>query len=871
MTGGFADRGVLYRISTSGDFEVLRSLSEDDAGIPFGELVLAGDGKFYGVSAGGGVGAGSLFRFDPVNSGFDMIYVFTNSTGANPQATLLLGSDGWLYGTTPNGGAEAHGTLFRTDTDGNFELLYSFSAAETNQPWGTLAELGGSIYGAAYGTFTPGVLFRWNGLNGFAAVHTFTSLDGSWPTGGLTAHGGFLYGVTVGGGAAFAGNVFRSSPDGDIEAIHEFDYFDGARPSARPIRVGTAWVGTTETAGAGFAGTVWEIPDAEELSTVCAFGNGEGRSAGGKLIEASDGYLYGTTSAGGLFHDQGTLFRMSKAGDVETLHSFNLLDGRRPYGGLVQGSDGGLFGTTIYGGADNSGVAFRLGLDGAFSLLRSYVWPEDPGIYPGPLAVGPDSEMYGTTEDGGECGAGTVYRLSTSGEPTTIYPSCGAVAGPLTRATDGFMYGVEGTLIIRLSTDGDRTVLYDFWASPVGSGPVPGLAEGPDGNLYGTSGSYVGVGSLYRLTPQGQAMLLHTFPYQGSAFQSASALIRGSDGRIYGTTHTSSSDDPGTIFRTNVYGDFETVYRFPNDDPRALSGVIEGSDGALYGLATDDVYLGDDLAFRLTLGTQVNAITPSSGASFETTPAQIAGSSFQDGATAAVGGQVTTDVQVLGPTQIEATIPLLFPGTLNDVVVTNTDTTSGSLVNGWFADFLDIPQDDSFHPYAESLFRHHVTAGYGNGLFGRNDPITRAQIAPLLLKTGFGAPFQPTACAPFIFTDVACPSLFADWINTLYNYGVTGGCGTDPLVYCPDAHVTRAQIAVFLLKMLHGSDHEPPPCAGVFDDVPCPGGFAVDWIEELYESGITGGCSVVPLLYCPDGPVSRGQMAVLLVRAFGLP
>ena len=122
-----------------------------------------------------------------------------------------------------------------------------------------------------------------------------------------------------------------------------------------------------------------------------------------------------------------------------------------------------------------------------------------------------------------------------------------------------------------------------------------------------------------------------------------------------------------------------------------------------------------------------------------------------------------------------------------------------------------------------------------------------------------------------MYVDVVCPSLFADWIQEMAAKQITQGCQQFPPAYCPDSHVTRAQMAVFILKALHGGSYIPPGCAGIFDDVACPGAFAADWIEDLYNSGVTGGCSTAPLLYCPDGPVSRGQMAVLIVRAFGLP
>jgi hypothetical protein len=119
-----------------------------------------------------------------------------------------------------------------------------------------------------------------------------------------------------------------------------------------------------------------------------------------------------------------------------------------------------------------------------------------------------------------------------------------------------------------------------------------------------------------------------------------------------------------------------------------------------------------------------------------------------------------------------------------------------------------------------------------------------------------------------VFPDVPCSSTFAPWIEALAAEGVTTGCGGGN--FCPDNLVTRRQMAVFLLKSEHGSSYVPPGCAGIFDDVPCPGGAAVDFIEQLSAEQITGGCSISPPLYCPDGTSTRGQMAVFITKTFGL-
>ena len=112
-------------------------------------------------------------------------------------------------------------------------------------------------------------------------------------------------------------------------------------------------------------------------------------------------------------------------------------------------------------------------------------------------------------------------------------------------------------------------------------------------------------------------------------------------------------------------------------------------------------------------------------------------------------------------------------------------------------------------------------------------------MAVFLLKTEHGAAYTPPPCTG-VFPDVACPSLFAPWVEQLAEEGITGGCGAGN--YCPDAPVNRAQMSVFLLKVEHGDSYVPPACVSVFGDVVCPSLFA-PWIEQLYAEGITAGCA----------------------------
>lgn len=189
---------------------------------------------------------------------------------------------------------------------------------------------------------------------------------------------------------------------------------------------------------------------------------------------------------------------------------------------------------------------------------------------------------------------------------------------------------------------------------------------------------------------------------------------------------------------------------------------------------------------------------------------------------------------------------------------------SATLAAGWMADFLDVPQGDVFHADVEKVFRNGITAGCGGGNFCRNNPVRRDQMAVFLLKAEHGSAYVPPSCTPpgvftdvacpgpftdwveqlalegitggcgpgtycpanpvtraqmaallirvehgadyapptctGLFEDVACPGPFADWIEQLAAEGITGGCATDPALYCPNSPNTRGQMTVFLVK-----------------------------------------------------------------------
>jgi hypothetical protein len=238
------------------------------------------------------------------------------------------------------------------------------------------------------------------------------------------------------------------------------------------------------------------------------------------------------------------------------------------------------------------------------------------------------------------------------------------------------------------------------------------------------------------------------------------------------------------------------------------------------------------------------------------------GQFFEPGATVLVGGVPATDVIVEDSNNLTAKMPALPAGSVNDMTVQNPSGSSGTRPNAWISFFND--RATSFANDVDKLIVNEITVGVGGGNYGYADNIKRQSMAVFLLKARHGICYTPPPCVG-LFSDVPCPSTFANWIEAMANEGITGGCGAG--IFCPGAPVRRDQMAVFLMKADRGPSFTPPPCTGRFPDVACPSTFA-NWIEQLAADGITTGCGGGN--YCPTSNNTRGQMATFVVKTFGL-
>ncbi|GEM_PF-3017520 len=229
-------------------------------------------------------------------------------------------------------------------------------------------------------------------------------------------------------------------------------------------------------------------------------------------------------------------------------------------------------------------------------------------------------------------------------------------------------------------------------------------------------------------------------------------------------------------------------------------------------------------------------------------------------------------------TQLTATIPASLTNSMGSANITVYTPSPGggtsSALSLSITSFYDVPGTSSIWRWVEGLYAQGITGGCANTplRYCPNNAITRTQMAVFLLRAMNGGSYTPPTGLTNVFSDVpsAGNEWAQNWINQFYLSGITAGCSSSPMNYCPDNSVTRAQMAIFLLRAEHGSSYTPPAATGIFADLPLPANATIAaWVEQLYNEGITSGCSTDPLNYCPNSPVTRAQMAIFIDRTFG--
>jgi uncharacterized repeat protein (TIGR03803 family) len=414
----------------------------------------------------------------------------------------------------------------------------------------------------------------------------------------------------------------------------------------------------------------------------------------GALTQARDGFLYGTTSEGGAGGQSGTVFKITAAGVLTQVASFDLNNGAAPESGLIQATDGNFYGTTLLGGSANNGTVFKMTPEGAITLLYSFCpvgFLCHDGIDPSAgLVQGIDGKLYGGTDqfgfdncpDGDGSGCGTTFSITTNGDFKRLDLFKGrdgaSLAASLVQSSDGNFYGTtigggitdHGT-VFKMTPSGTLATLYNFCSQKGctdGADPSGGLVQGADGNFYGTTqlGGFAscyqntGCGTFFKITPSGVLTTLHRFcgACGEGAFPTA-APIQATDGNFYGTTTYFASGNAGVLFKMTPAGALTVLHVFCltpcTDGSRPISPLVQDTNGDFYGTATSGGALDSGTLFRLSNGlAQFVRSNPTMGSVGE--DVMILGTDLT-GASRVTFNGTAADFKVVSPTLISASVP----------------------------------------------------------------------------------------------------------------------------------------------------------------------------------------------------------------------
>ena len=510
--------------------------------------------------------------------------------GVAPYMSLVQGLDGNLYGTTSAGGTYNGGTVFKITPSGTLTTIYSFCL-----------------------------------LSGCA--------DGAIPLAGLVlATNGNFYGTTQEGGANGAGTVFKITAGGTLTTLYSFcsqsNCADGTVPNAGLVQAtngdfyGTTLAGGNLLCGGFGCGTVFKITPGGTLATIYSFCSQSNCTDGvdpyAGLVLATNGDFYGTTEFGGanctLRGGCGTVFRITPSGTLTTLYSFcpqggGCADGSTPLAGLIQASNGSIYGTTSGGGDANDGTVFKITLSGTFTRFYSFCSQANcaDGAVPyyGGLIQATDGNFYGTTLDGGaNNNSGTIFQLTPGGTLTTLYNFCSQINAQNV-CTDGY-YAAEGLV---QDTSGK------FYGSTAHGG------ANDDGTIFSLS---VGLGPFVQTLP--------TSGKVGATVYILGTNLTGASNVSFGGTSAAFTVVSATKIKTSVPGN-------------ALTGAVT--------VTTPSGKLKSNKKFRVI--PQITSFTPPSGP--PTTVVTITGVSLKQTTKVSFGGVAATTFTVVNDTTVKATVP----------------------------------------------------------------------------------------------------------------------------------------------------------------------------------------------------------------------
>jgi len=405
-----------------------------------------------------------------------------NDTGIGLAGLMTQGRDGNIYGTVGDDNTNAAGSAFKMTPSGTFTRIYSFCSlakcADGSQPWGGLS----------------------------------LGKDGN------------LYGTTMWGGSLSSGTVFKLTPAGALTTVWNFDNgTDGGAPWYPPLQnlVDGDFYGVSNTQYSGDYGAFYKLvptttpPYKESVPINFNYTDGNDPNL---PTQGTDGNFYGSTLSGGT-KGLGLIYKTTASGVETIFHNFmgyatSNADGAYPIGVMVEGNDGAYYGVTWQGGSSNLGTVFKVASNGTYTLLHSFTGHPD-GAYPrSGLILGSDGNFYGTTLNGGTANDGAIYKVTPSGQVTILYNLCsqsGCADGfspviPLLQHTNGKFYGstsgnsLGGSYFYSLDVGLAPFVKMVNWGGKVGN-TVELLGQGFTGttgvSFNGVAGTFKNVSDTY--------------------------------------------------------------------------------------------------------------------------------------------------------------------------------------------------------------------------------------------------------------------------------------------------------------------------------------------------------------------------------------
>ena len=597
-------------------------------------FIQASDGKLYGMTSEGGNnnvpvndGGGVIFSFDPSSSTYTKLKNFddTNADGLGPSGSLMQASNGKLYGMA-GGGSNAQGVIFSFDPPSStYTKLMDFNSTDAQLPSGSLMQANdGKLYGMTTqggGPANAGVIFSFDpSTSTYTKLKSFGGTNGIYPFGSLVqASNGKLYGMTLHGGSTYNGSpisgygvIFSFDPStSTYTKVHDFDGTNGALPYGSLVQASngklygmTTYGGSSNSYGGSTNGVIFSFdPSSSVYTKLKDFDGTNGSRPWGNLMQASDGKLYGMTREGGIDSVGGNIgigggvifsFDPSTSTYTKLKDLDHLANGISPFGSLMRANNGKLYGMTAWGGSGNVGVIFSFDPSSSiFAKLKDFEAPD--GIHPAAcLMQASDGKLYGMTSNYDHDGGGVIF--GGAGVIFSFDPSSSTYAKLKDFSSDNNVAWPN---------------TYSNGARPYGS-----LMQASDGKLYGMTawgGSNDlldgGGGVIFSLDPSTSTYTkLKDFDFYINGVTPYGSLIQASDGKLYGMTNGGGSNAVGVIFSfdpsTYAYTklkDFDYINYIDGRSP--YGSLIQASDGKLYGMTSDGGSIGCGVIFSFDLST----------------------------------------------------------------------------------------------------------------------------------------------------------------------------------------------------------------------------------------------------------------------------